>query len=203
MLEECVLTSLTSEDDPAWEKASAGNDSQEWHDAADGEYDNLCRFDVFRLVPADEVPSDEDIFDSMLLCRVKRGQDNCVVKKKVRCVLCGNQVVASAKRGVSKTTVDLRTHSPAVRSASLKCNFAVGVLDNMRMLDFDIDAAYLQGRYTDRRVFALAPKYYRKYDERGVELVWHLLRALYGGPDSGRVWYNTFSHFLSGPSGAG
>ena len=67
VLEECELTSLTSEDDPAWEKASAGNDSQEWHDAADGEYDNLCRFEVFRLVPADEVPSDEDIFDSMLL----------------------------------------------------------------------------------------------------------------------------------------
>ena len=122
VLEKCVLTSLTSEDDPAWEQASTGNDSQEWYDAADSEYDNLCRFEVFRLVPADEVPSDEDIFDSMLLCKMKRGQDNCVVKKKVRCVLCGNQVVASAKRGVSKTTVDLRTHSPAVRSASLKCN---------------------------------------------------------------------------------
>ena len=72
VLEECVLTSLTSKDDPAWEQASAGNDSQEWYDAADGEYDNLCRF---------EVPSDEDIFDSMLLCRVKRGQDNCVEKR--------------------------------------------------------------------------------------------------------------------------
>jgi hypothetical protein len=66
----------------------------------------------------------------------------------------------------------------------------------MRMLDFDIDAAYLQGKYTDRRVFARAPRYYREYDERGVEMVWHLQRALYGGPDSGRVWYNTFAHFL-------
>ena len=83
-----------------------------------------------------------------------------------------------------------------MRAASLKCNFAVGVLDRMRMLDFDIDAAYLQGRYTDRRVFARAPIYYREYDERGVEMVWHLQRALYGGPDSGRVWYNTFAHFL-------
>ena len=53
-----MLTSLTSEDDPAWEQGSAGNDSQEWYDAADSEYDNLCRFEVFRLVPADEVPSD-------------------------------------------------------------------------------------------------------------------------------------------------
>lgn len=41
---------------------------------------------------------------------------------------------------------NLHTHSPAVRSASLKCNFAVGVLDGMRMLDFDIDAAYLHVR---------------------------------------------------------
>jgi hypothetical protein len=196
VLDECVLTSLTSEDDPSWEQAFKGNDSQEWAAAADGECDNLERFGVFLLVPADSVPADEDIFDTMLLCKVKRGKDNVCLKKKVRCVLCGNQMVASAKRGLSKTTADLRTHSPAVRGSSLKCNFAVGVLDSMRMLDFDIDAAYLQGRYTDRRVFARAPKYFRKYDERGVELVWHLQRALYGGPDSGRVWYNTFAHFL-------
>ena len=36
----------------------------------------------------------------------------------------------------------------------------------------------------------------RKFDERGVEYVWLLQRALYGGPDAGRVWYNTYSHFL-------
>ena len=66
-------------------------------------------------------------------------------------------MIASATRGESKTTADLRTHSPAVRASSLKCNFAVGVLDRMRMLDFDIDAAYLQGRYTDRRFVASSP----------------------------------------------
>ena len=127
--------------------ASSGNGSQSWFDAA--EKDNLERFGVFILIAADKVPPDEDIFDTMLLCKVKRGKADCVVKNKVRCVLCGNQMVASAKRGTSRTTADLRTHSPAVRSASLKCNFAVGVLDRMRMLDFDIDAAYLQGKYTD------------------------------------------------------
>ena len=73
---------------------------------------------------------------------------------------------------------------------------SVGVLDDMRMLDFDIDAAYLQGRYIDRRVFARARKYFREYDERGVEYVWHLQRALYGGPDCVRVWYHTFAHAL-------
>ena len=116
-----------------------------------------------------------------LLCRKKRGVNNTLLKCKVRCVLCGNHVVASAKRGVSKTTVNLRTHSPAVRAPSLKMNFAVGVLDDLRMLDFDFDAAYLQGHYVYRRVFARAPLFLRKYDEHGVEYVWQLQRALYGG----------------------
>ena len=39
----------------------------------------------------------EELKAGSLSDRVKRRQDNCVVKKKVRCVLCGNQVVASAQ----------------------------------------------------------------------------------------------------------
>jgi hypothetical protein len=46
-----------------------------------------------------------------------------------------------------------------------------------------------------RRVFARALTIFRKYDEHGVELVWRLLRPLYGGPDAGRVWYNTFAAY--------
>jgi hypothetical protein len=192
--DDVICTSLHDGDDPHWEQAVRGNDSQQWYKAADAEYDNLERFGVFQLVAADKVPSDEDIFDSMLVCKRKRGQNNDVLKFKVRCVLCGNQMVDSAKRGESKTTADMRTHSPAARSFSLKANFAVGVLHNLRQRDFDVDAAYLQGQYVDRRVFARPPAYYRRFDERGVELVWLLLRALYGGIDSGRLWYNTWAH---------
>ena len=39
----------THQDDPSWEQASAGNNSQSWFDAADGEKDNLERFGVFTL----------------------------------------------------------------------------------------------------------------------------------------------------------
>ena len=72
---------------------------------------------------------------------------------------------------LSKTTVDMRTHAPACRSSSLKCAFAVGVLDEMRQRCFDVEGTYLQGVYVDRRVFARAPAVYRKYDERGLEMV--------------------------------
>ena len=48
----------------------------------------------------------------------------------------------------------------------------MGVLDGLRRKDFDVDAAYLQGNYVDRKVYARAPKYFRTYDdERGVEMV--------------------------------
>ena len=126
VLDECILTSLTEDDDPPWEQAIKCNDRQEWYAAADQELDNLERFDVFVLVPADEVPANEDIFDSMLLCKKKRGQDNVCIKRKVRCVLCGNQMVQSAKRGVSKTTVDMRTHSPAKRTGLLARSVSEG-----------------------------------------------------------------------------
>ena len=195
-MDEFVGTSVEEGDDPSWEQAIRGNDSQKWYRAADDEHDNLVRFQVFEPWAADCVLCDEDIFDCMLVCKRKRGKDNEVIKHKIRCVLCGNQMVSSAKLGNSKTCTDLRTHSPACRGSSLKCAFAVGVLHDMRRQDFDVDAAYLQGVYTDRRVFARAPKYYRRYDERGVELVWLLRRALYGGPDAGRLWYNTFAHYL-------
>ena len=194
---EDICTSTEADDDPTWEQAMKSNDAQQFLDAAEVEYCTLERFEVFELHPADSVPGDEDIFDTMLVPKRKRGKDNVVTKHKVRCVICGNQMVESAKRGTSRTTVDLQTHAPGLRHSTLKHGFATCVCLGMRQRDFDVDGAYLQGMYVDRRVFARAPKIYRKYDERGVEYVWLLRRALYGGPDSGRIWYNTYSHYLT------
>ena len=85
----------------------------------------------------------EDIYDTMLVPKRKRGQNQVVTKHKIRCVLCGNQMNASAKKGGNATTADMRTHSPAMRHTSMKFNFAVGVLRQMRQRAFDIVAAYL------------------------------------------------------------
>ena len=153
---EDVLTSLEDGDDPTWECAIRSNEAAEWYKAADVEYDTLERFEVFELWPADKVPKDEDIFDTMLVCKKKRGKGNVVLKYKVRCVLCGNQMVASAKRGLSKTTVDMQTHAPGLRHSSLKHGFSTGVCLAMRQMDFDVDGAYLQGVYVGRRVFSLS-----------------------------------------------
>ena len=87
LFDEMVCTSLDDDDDPSWEQAIRGNESQQWYAAADVEYDNLSRFEVFELWPADKVPLDEDIFDTMFVCKRKRGRDNKITKHKIRNVL--------------------------------------------------------------------------------------------------------------------
>ena len=79
----------------------------------------------------------------MLLCKRKRGKGNVVTKYKVRNVLCGNQMTASAKRGESKTTTGFFTYSPAVRHDSLKHCLAVEVLHDMRQRDLLLLASAL------------------------------------------------------------
>ena len=59
----------------------------------------------------------------------------------------------------------------AVRTATVKYDMAIGTILGMRRKCFDVDAAYLQGRFVGQRVYARAVEYYRLYDERGVELV--------------------------------
>ena len=90
LIEEDVPTSLEENDDPSLEGALSGPEREEWCDAAWSEYDNLMRFNVIQLVPADCVPDEEDIYDTMAVCKQKRGANNVKTKKKVRCVLCGN-----------------------------------------------------------------------------------------------------------------
>eukprot|EP00327_Prymnesium_parvum_P011290 CAMPEP_0184391940 /NCGR_PEP_ID=MMETSP0007-20130409/21358_1 /TAXON_ID=97485 /ORGANISM="Prymnesium parvum, Strain Texoma1" /LENGTH=350 /DNA_ID=CAMNT_0026742317 /DNA_START=221 /DNA_END=1269 /DNA_ORIENTATION=+ len=74
---------------------------------------------------------------------------------------------------------------------------AAAVNKRSRRVTWDVTGAYLQGKHKDGYiVYTRAPLDARTYDERGIELVWALVGPLYGEPDAGRVWYNTFSHWI-------
>ena len=196
-----VLVSLEADDDPSYHAAMNGPDRQMWYDAREDEIGALHRLGVVENIPADSVPSDADIYDTMLLCKKKRGKDNIVLKGKMRCVLCGNQqVAASARRAavLNDGTAPLRTHSPTIRHLTYKLTAGAGVSRGMRRRGFDVKWAYLQGdgKFMGEKVYARAPVDCRQYDERGVEYVWHVVRPLYGGPDSGRAWYLTFATWV-------
>ena len=191
MLDEFCGASLDANDDPTWEQAIKGNDSQQWWDSGYEELANLDRFDVIDPIAADAIGDDEDIYDTMAVCKIKRGADNVKTRVKTRFVLCGNQMNKSAKR------VEMRTMSPTIRSATFKSCCAVAAIEGMRHSAFDVVAAYLQGEFNGQRVVARAPRGFRTFDERGVEIVWILKRPLYGEPDAGRIWYNTFVHYVT------
>ena len=198
-----IYTSLEVSDDPSYHQAMRGPDRLRWYDARDDELGALVKLGVVEAVPADSVPVDADIYDTMMLCKKKRGQDNVVTKFKMRCVLCGNQQVAASARRATILNTDippLRTHSPTIRHCTYKLVAGAGVVRGMRRRGFDVSWAYLQGdgAFMGQRVYARAPVDCRQYDERGVEMVWLLHRPLYGGPDAGRAWYLTFHAWLTG-----
>ena len=115
-----VLTSLEAADDPSYHQAMRGEDRLHWYDAREDELGALKNLGVIVLTPADAVPSGTDIYDTMMLCKRKRGADNKVTKHKMSCLLCGNQVVAvSARRAEvlgTEGVPPLRTHSPTILS---------------------------------------------------------------------------------------
>ena len=57
MFDEFSGASVDVDDDPSYEQAVKGNDSQKWADAREEDIDNLRRFNVIQEIPADEVPA--------------------------------------------------------------------------------------------------------------------------------------------------
>ena len=202
-----IYTSLESGDDPTYAQAMRGPERKQWVDAREDEMNALRDLGVIVLTPADAVPLDEDIYDTMALCKRKRGELSVLLKHKLRIVLCGNQVVAATARRENLLGTDrlppLRTHSPTVRHCTYKLVTGAAVCRRMRRRGFDVKWAYLQGdgKFMGKKVWARAPIDCRQYDERGVEYVWEVVKPLYGGPDSGRAWYLTFATWLMSPAG--
>ena len=188
-----LFVAMEDNDDPTYRSAVSGNDGPLWCDSRQDELDNLRRFDTIEDCPADRVPIECDIYDTMMLCTVKRGKGNIICRRKMRCVVCGNQMIKAAKNN----NIPLRTNSPTVLCATFKMACAIGCAKRMRRTSKDVVAAYLQGKFEDGKVvYVRAPVDCREYDDRGVELIWMLHGPLYGEPDAGRVWYCTWAYFM-------
>eukprot|EP00965_Chrysotila_dentata_P146429 4834809-Pleurochrysis_carterae.AAC.2 len=87
----------------------------------------------------------------------------------------------------------LETFVPAAKSATFKLLCAVGCISNLRVRQYDVDAAYLQGQFegNDGEVHVPPPAGDQFFDDRGVPVVWRLLKLLYGKADAGRIWHRT------------
>jgi hypothetical protein len=87
-------------------------------------------------------------------------------------------------------------NSPTVRCEGYKCSEANATLREQDEVQYDYEAAYLNS-VMPRFVVARAPMGMREYDEDGTELYWIVVKALYGGADSGALWYGNISKYYT------
>eukprot|EP00965_Chrysotila_dentata_P193858 6176005-Pleurochrysis_carterae.AAC.1 len=115
----------------------------------------------------------------MWVLRKKRDENREILKYKARTVVCGNQ--HKRKALVSGDEHTLETFAPAANFATFKLLCTVGCLANLRVRQFDVAAAYLQGSFEgdDGEVHVRPPLDERFFDGRGVPIVWKLLKPLY------------------------
>ena len=69
--------------------------------------------------------------------------------------------------------------------------WAIPFTPTKRQRTFDVEAAYLKGKFEEGEIlYARPPPGYRSH-VRGVPVVWRLKVPLYGEADAGRVWNRT------------
>ena len=202
VLDDVLLTAVPREnDDPTLREAAASADRAEWQDACDAEHENLASHDAFEYVPEDSLPSwnprtnrAREVCDTLWVLKQKRDGKNKKTKKKGR--ICFNGAMQKATAAHNGTVVE--TFAPTVRHTTFKLLAAHGAVAGRRCRQFDVEGAYLKGKFENEEVIYARPPpnfpggtVYRLVDEREVPLVWRLKVPLYGEADAGRIWNRT------------
>ena len=193
-----AATRRSDSDSPSYRKARASTDWPRWQEACESEINNLRRngtIDEDQAVPEDTLPTWDaakgrasQVVNILWVLKVKY-LDGALDKFKARAVFDGRSQKANDPM--------LETFSPACRSTTVKLAMAEACRNGHRLRTWDVEAAYLKGKFPDgaATLYARPPPGYRKYVE-GVPLIWVLKTPLYGEADAGRIWYKTFIHFM-------
>ena len=193
-----AVTRQGESDSPSYRKARASADWPRWQEACEDEINNLRRngtIDEDHAIPEDTLPTWDaakgrasQVVNILWVLKVKY-LDGVLDKFKARAVFDG--------RSQKANDPTLETFSPACRSTTVKLAVAEACRRGHRLRTWDVEAAYLKGKFPDgaETLYARPPPGYRKYVE-GVPLIWVLKTPLYGEADAGRIWYKTFIHFM-------
>ena len=150
----------------------------------------------YRLGAVEDVLADDPrikgmpICDSMWAGRCKRDADGAVCDLKGRCVVRGD--LQTSFYNITPN----QTMSPVVRNTSLMAVDCVACLRSQHMRPYDYNSAYLQGcQLPSEQMVIRPPAGFRRFDERGVEIVWLMKSPLYGQADAGAIWNRTCNAF--------
>eukprot|EP00965_Chrysotila_dentata_P021957 726698-Pleurochrysis_carterae.AAC.3 len=166
------------EDNPTWAQAMRGDEANQWRDAAPAEMQNFEQHGVYVKVSEDKLQTWSstlrracEVIDMMWVLRKKKDEKGDLLKYKAQAVVCGNQQKRKALASGAEHTFE--TFAPAARSATFKLLCALGCSVNLRVRQFDMEAAYLQGTFEgdDGEVLVRPPPDERFFDDRGVPIV--------------------------------
>eukprot|EP00965_Chrysotila_dentata_P003269 106165-Pleurochrysis_carterae.AAC.1 len=119
------------------------DEANQWRDAARAEMRNFERHGVYVETWNSTSRRASEVIDMMLVLRKKKDEKSDLLKYKARAV--GHQQKRKALASDAEHT--LETSASAARSATFKLLCAAGCIANLRVRQFDVEAAYLQGTF--------------------------------------------------------
>ncbi|GJZ65934.1 transposable element [Tanacetum coccineum] len=166
------------------------NDWQKWQDAIQAELDSLEKRQVFG--PVTLTPNKVKPVGYKWVFAIKRNEKNEIVRYKARLVAQGFSQIPG---------VDYEeTYSPVVDATTLRFLISLANVERLQMRLMDVVTAYLYGSL-DSDIYMKIPEGMKmpeacKSKPREMFSI-KLKRSLYGLKQSGRMWYNRLSEYLS------
>ncbi len=164
------------------EEAWSGENSANWKQATNSEYESLMKNNTWELVPPLE---GKNIVGSRWVFKVKHGEDGSVDRSKARLVAQGY----SQSEGVDYQEI----FSPVVRYTSIRPLLAVANICDWEIHQMDVQTAFLQGEL-DEEIYMKQPEGY--VDQEKPEYVCKLNKSIYGLKQAARCWNFAIDTYL-------
>ena len=165
-----------------WKEAMTSNESENWREAGEREYQSLIDHDTWDLVP---LPRGKKLIGSRMVFRVKYDEHGQIERYKARLVAQGY----SQEYGKDY----LQVFSPVIRWESVRTLISMAVQYGMELHQMDVDVAFLNGN--------LKEEIYMKQPDglvvKGQEnLVCKLKKSIYGLKQSPCCWNEALDEHL-------
>ena len=159
--------------------ASRGADKLKWMKAMDEEIESITEQKVFMEV---KCPPNVKPIRTRWHYRIKLDKDNNPIKYKARLVVRGDL----QKNGINFDQDDI--FAPVARAKSIKILLSYVVQNDYELKQMDYKCAFLNAELNGEEIYVTQPPGYEKGEK---EVVWKLLKALYGLRQAPVRWNRT------------
>ena len=161
-------------------KACSGDEAPQWIEAIAKERLKLEATKTWRACTGEELKKNKTAIPTALILSKKRdGAHKC------RAVVLGNY---------SPKDDELQLYAPVVSMVALRTMITVSARSGDHLKVFDLDNAFLNAEIQGPYVFVSLPPVWRRANEVPVK---KLLKALYGLPQSPKLWYAKYTEGLT------